>query len=119
MKDGYELFPNSPFPPNHFEVTVCRDGTFTFNAAARRLFEGRKIDAVLLMWAKKTREIGLWQADEDDLDSFNIYLDDDDCFGFRSEFFFKEVEWRLAGDSCTLLGTWDDFELILELEPLP
>jgi len=112
---GYEVYERSNVRVEDPALAITTDGRIGLNAAACRLLLAAKIDAVLILWDKTARKMGVKGAAKGDKNAFSVsFAPGSSSATVTAKTFLHHIGWS-APKRVTLAATWNAKERMFEV----
>jgi hypothetical protein len=116
---AYETFERQSVRIEEPAIAIAPDGKIALNAAATRIFEEAKIQAVKILWDKTKCGIALTSEPKNDISAFSIAFGDRHSQAtLTAKTFLRYIGWT-ADHRQTVRAKWDAQQKMLEAELPP
>lgn len=113
---AYEAFERQSIRIEEPAIAIAPDGKISLNAAATRLFEEAKVQAVKILWDKTKCGIALKSVPKTDTSAFSIAFGDRHSQAtLTAKTFLRYIGWT-ADRRQTVRAKWDAQQRMLEAE---
>ena len=97
-------------------VAFTKLGRINFNIVATRELENKKVMAVLLLWDKETRRVGIRPTTNDDVRSYKLHKSGKgNASGFSASTFLEYIGFD-PSQSRSIAASWNDIDSMYVVE---